>query len=184
DWQGLSLQVRQGPEWWPEPAGGVAAVALFLLGFLLQGGTEELVVRGYVYRNLRDRWSWANAAALSSLLFAIGHGFNPDVTPVSIINTFLIGILFAMSVEWSGSLWLAFLLHGFWNFATGCVLSLPVSGMSAFHIFDVTVSGARTWTGGAYGPEGSLFLTLMLAPLVFLLAHRLEKRRPAHEVEE
>ncbi|MBU1701335.1 MAG: CPBP family intramembrane metalloprotease [Candidatus Eisenbacteria bacterium] len=173
-WNGLSDTVRTGPGWWPSPAGSFVTSILFLLGFMVQGGLEEWIVRGYIYANLRDRWSWPNAAAASSLIFALGHGLNPEVSPVSIMNTFLIGLVLAMLVEWTGSLWAATLIHGFWNFFVGCAISLPVSGITTFRILDLSVTGPSFLTGGDYGPEGSLIMTGMLLPLVFVMAHRLD----------
>ncbi|HJX28894.1 MAG TPA: CPBP family intramembrane glutamic endopeptidase, partial [Thermoanaerobaculia bacterium] len=50
------------------PAAGLP-VALLLVGFLIQGGIEEWIFRGYVYRALKERWSWWVAALVSSVAF-------------------------------------------------------------------------------------------------------------------
>lgn len=182
EWGGLSEVFESGPAFWPGPAGSGVATLLVFGGFMIQGGTEELAFRGYIFRNLKDRWSWPNAAAASSFLFAIVHGFNPNVSAPSLINTFLLGLVFALIVERTGSLWLPAILHGFWNFFLACVLSQPVSGVEIFHMLDLELTGPAFWTGGGYGPEGSLLLTIMLLPVAFLLAYRLD-RRPASPAE-
>ncbi len=155
---------------------GPLFLVLLAAGFLVQGSVEEWVVRGYVYHALKERWRWWAAALTSSLLFAGLHAINPDFSWVGMINTFLAGLIFALLVERSGSLWGACVAHGAWNFALASLFSLPVSGIRVFHLLDVRVEGPELLTGGGFGAEGSLLLTVLALPLVPLLWPR---RRPA-----
>jgi membrane protease YdiL (CAAX protease family) len=177
---GISRGFSTGPAWWPfSPP---LLLALLLLGFLLQGGLEEWVVRGYIYRALKDRWRPWTAALASSLLFASLHAGNPAVSAVALLNIVLAGMILAALVERSGSLWSASLAHGFWNFSVACLLSLPVSGVRLFHLLDVTMTGEERWTGGAFGPEGSLMLTLLGLPLAAVLWGRIRRERLRREI--
>lgn len=142
---------------------------LLLLGFLIQGGVEEWVARGYILRALRERYGFLTSAVLSSLVFAALHAANPEASTVGILNTFLAGFLLAELVERSGSLWSAVLCHGVWNFALGCLASLPVSGAVVFKLFEVRLTGPVLFTGGGYGPEGSLLTTGLALPVIALL---------------
>jgi uncharacterized protein len=148
---------------------GALRLLLLLLGFLLQGGVEEWIFRGYMYRALKERWRWWTAALFTSAGFALMHGANPDVTAVALLNTFLAGLLLALLVERSGSLWSATLAHGVWNFAVASLVSLPVSGLQVFHLLETSVSGPEPLTGGGFGPEGSLLLTALAVPLLAIL---------------
>ncbi|HLE85531.1 MAG TPA: CPBP family intramembrane glutamic endopeptidase [Thermoanaerobaculia bacterium] len=156
--------------------GGAALLGVLLLAFLVQSGVEEWVFRGYVFRSLRDRWSWASAAGASSLAFAVLHGLNPSVDLAGLVNTFLLGLVLAAVAELTASLLAPIVLHGAWNFLMASVLSLPVSGARLFHLLELEVEGPRAVTGGAYGPEGSWLLTALLAPVVVLLAVRVDRR--------
>ena len=175
---GLSEGFRAGPAWWPGPAGGTAALLVLALAFLIQGGTEEWIVRGYIYHALRERWRWWIAALASSLLFSLLHAFNPDVSGVALANIVIAGFVLAELVERSGSLWGAVWAHGAWNFAVACLLSLPVSGFRMFRLLDLSITGSPVLTGGGFGPEGSLLLT----GLGLLLAWLLWPPRRAEEV--
>jgi len=158
---------------------GGAALALTLegLGFLIQGAVEEWVFRGYIFHALRERWSWASAAGGSSLVFAVVHTLNPGVDPAGLVNTFLLGLIFCAVVELTGSLVAPTFLHGSWNFLMAGILSVPVSGTTLFHLLDLQVTGPDYLTGGAYGPEASWVLTVLLVPVLLALVHRLERRR-------
>lgn len=156
---GVSGSFETGPPWWPLAPG--LLLGLLLLGFLIQGGLEEWIVRGYIYRALKDRWRPWVAALASSVLFALLHLLNPDVSAIAIGNIVIAGMILAALVERSGSLWSATLAHGVWNFAVACLLSVPVSGVRVFHLLDVSIGGRELVTGGPFGPEGSLVLTIL-----------------------
>ena len=171
---GISAGYSRPPSWWHFPP---ALLLLALLpGFLLQGGLEEWIVRGYVYHTLRERWRPGLAALGSSLLFALLHALNPHVSTPALLNVVLAGMVLAALVERTGSLWSATLAHGAWNFAVACLLSLPVSGVPLFHLFDVTATGDPGITGGGFGPEGSWLLTLIGIPLTVWLWRGLWRR--------
>jgi uncharacterized protein len=179
-WDGVDPQFIAGPSWWP--ASPLLLLVLLLLGFLLQGGLEEWVMRGYIYRALKDRWRPWTSALASSVLFALLHAANPAVSGVALLNIFLAGMLLAALVERSGSLWSATLAHGVWNFAVACLLSLPVSGFSIFHLLDISVSGDAWLTGGAFGPEGSLVLTVLGVLLTVALWWLIRRQRLREEI--
>lgn len=181
-YEGLSAVYVSSPAWWPFAPGFL--LLLLLLGFLLQAGLEEWIVRGYVYRTLKDAWRPRTAALASSLVFALLHAANPEISPPALLNILLAGMVLAALVEGSGSLWSATLAHGVWNFSVACLLSLPISGVRIFHLLDVTIGGDERWTGGAFGPEASLLLTSLGLPLAVALwwrrsqpDHRRDRRR-------
>lgn len=177
---GLSAAFSAGPAWWPLPP--VLLLGLLLVLFLIQGGVEEWIVRGYIYRALKERWRPFWAALASAVLFSLLHALNPNVSAVALFNIILAGLILAAMVERSGSLWGATIAHGFWNFAVACLLSLPVSGIRLFHLLDLSISGDETLTGGSFGPEGSLVLTLIGLGLTAVLWRRLPADRPRKEI--
>jgi len=67
---------------------------------------EELFFRGFVFAGLRGRWSWQTAAVVSAGLFALVH-----FVPTSILPIFLLGLIFAVLYQLSGSIWPAILMH-------------------------------------------------------------------------
>lgn len=157
-----------------ETPSGVLRLLLLLPAFLIQGGVEEWVFRGYMYSALKERWSWWVAALVTALGFGLLHGANPNVSAAALLNTCLAGVLLALLVERSGSLWAATLAHGVWNFSVASLASLPVSGLHVFHLLNATVTGPEPLTGGGFGPEGSLLLTALAIPLAAILWPRRE----------
>lgn len=174
---GVGKAFWHGPAWLSGGAGAVVVLVLYAIGFVVQAGLEEWVFRGYVYRALRERWSWATVAGATSVAFGVLHLWNPDVEMAALVNTFLLGFAFAASVEACGTLWPAIAAHAAWNFTMSVVLGLPMSGTHVDGVFDLAVSGPGWLTGGSYGPEGSWVLTALLVPVVVGLALWVDRRR-------
>jgi len=93
----------------------------------------------------------------------------------ALVNIFLIAVFFAQCYRKTGSLWFPIGFHAAWNFFLGCVWSLPVSGIQTFRLLDVVSSSDSTLSGGSFGAEGSIFLTCIIAALVYVMS-----RMPDH----
>lgn len=111
------------------PIGPVMPAATLIVGF-----NEEFMFRGILLHGFRQTGGEVHAWAWSTTLFALAHGMNlfageaiQAVMP-QILNAFLLGALFYLTRRVSGSIWLAIVAHGFWDFA---VLSHGGSGSDA-----------------------------------------------------
>ena len=155
--EGLS---RAAPE-------GTSVLAYFigaLLAFLSVGVYEELMFRGYVLQTLSERSRKVTAIVVSSIIFALLHGFNPGADVFGVLNTVLIGTLLCVLYFRTGSLWMPIGFHTAWNFSLGYLYSLPVSGIPLYGILNVIeVDEGSKLTGGSYGPEAGLACTIALA---------------------
>ena len=135
-----------------------------LIGYVIQGAAEELLIHGLfmtaLFRNVR----WLPAVLISALLFSVLHAANAGVTVLSILNVFLFGVFLGLYVIRTGSVVGATAIHAAWNFAEGQIFGCPVSGFASFSgLFTVTSDASRSVTnGGAFGPEGGLAATMVL----------------------
>jgi membrane protease YdiL (CAAX protease family) len=179
--EGVSPDFLHGPSWWPLPP--VLLLGVLLVAFILQGGLEEWLLRGYIYRTMRERWPPWVSALVSSLLFSGLHAANPSVSRIALLNIVLAGLVLAALVERTGSLWSASLAHGVWNFAVACLLSVPVSGVALFHLLRVQITGDAVYTGGGFGPEGSAVLTGLGLLLTAWLWRGMWGRRGDHPID-
>ncbi|GGS36652.1 CPBP family intramembrane glutamic endopeptidase [Streptomyces griseoviridis] len=156
---------------------GSPAGAVGLFGFMAAAAvTEELLYRGVLFRWVEKLTGTWIALTLTSLLFGASHLLNPDAT--------LWGAL-AIAVEAGGMLtaayvatrrlWVPIGVHFGWNFAESGVFSTEVSGNDTQQgLLDATVHGPTALTGGAFGPEGSVYSVLfgLMVTAVFLLLAR------------
>ncbi len=80
------------------------------------------------------------------------------------INLFLFGIFASVYAMNEGGLWGVFAIHSFWNWAQGNLLGLEVSGslIGGTTLINLKENGSDLLTGGAFGPEGGLAITIVL----------------------
>ena len=64
----------------------IGYVFLFLIGFMVQGASEEVVVRGWMLPVLSRHYKVFTAIIISSLYFGLLHMLNPNINALSIVN--------------------------------------------------------------------------------------------------
>lgn len=163
----------------------VLNIILYFLGFILQGFKEELLVRGLI-QGLIARKSRLLSIILPSILFGLLHLGNDNFSYLAMINTALIGLIFAFVTDLTGSLWLASAAHSIWNFLLGPFFGLYVSGIpmpeSVFAFSPV--AGKEVLSGGLYGPEAALLLTIILILFLVPLVRTYILKYKKQEVEQ
>jgi hypothetical protein len=137
--------------------------------------SEELMFRGLPMVVAARAIGRGRAIVLLSVIFAVAHIRNPEVTTAGLGNIALAGIWLSLAFFSPGGMWTAFGAHLGWN-VTLAALAAPVSGLP----FDIPYidyhMGHPAWlTGGAFGPEGGLLATLALTVTVVLVAQWVRK---------
>jgi membrane protease YdiL (CAAX protease family) len=176
------------------PAGFLSLCNEILVPWLTAVG-EELVFRAVLFRLTEEMLGTAAAVLISAALFGLSHAANPQAGLTAPIALALgVGTLLALCFAASRSLWLPIGLHMGWNIAEGFIYGLPDSGVTdPVQLAQVSVTGRPLLTGGAFGPEGSVILTVlcMLVSAILLwstlrtrrwTSMRLQLRQPAPSV--
>lgn len=162
---------------------GLAAlggVLLILVGWFVQGPAEEALTRGWLLPVIGARYKPIWGIVISSISFAVYHSLNPNLNPIAVLNLFLFGIFTAFYALYEGGLWGVFGLHTAWNWAQGNLFGFEVSGTlpAGSTLFNFMEVGPDVITGGPFGPEGGLAVTVVLVlsgGVVWWLSLRREK---------
>ena len=134
-------------------------------GRILGSAGEEILFHGYAFQLLLTAWGSYATIFTVGALFASMHGGNPSSTWLALGNTAGFGILFGYAFLRSGDLWLPIGLHFGWNF-TLPLFGVNVSGLTMkLTSHEMEWSAGPLWSGGDYGPEGSVLTTVVLAVL-------------------
>jgi hypothetical protein len=146
----------------------LGTVALSLIGtlvlFVVAALAEEAIFRGYGLQTLtRAQLAWVGIL-LTSVPFAMGHLWNPNVVPIiTFANTVIAGAWLAISYLRTRSLWFPLGVHWAWNWALGSICGLPVSGLKiGTPLLNATDVGPAWLTGGRYGIEGGVAASIAL----------------------
>jgi uncharacterized protein len=158
----------------PADRAGAAVLSSALLLFGAAG--EEMMFHGYAFQ-LLVRHLGAFATILpAGVVFGLAHLGNPGSTLLGVVNTVLWGVLLGYACYRTGTLWMPIGMHFAWN------VMLPLAGanLSGFTIrimgYALNANAGGFWSGGAYGPEGSVLTTAAVAAL-FWAVSRLTRRQ-------
>jgi uncharacterized protein len=174
--------------------GGLALHGVRVLKFAVFWGTfflivavyEEFLTRGYTQFTLTQVVGFWPAAILMSAGFGVLHLENPGEGWVGILGAVAIGFFFCLTLRRTGNLWFAIGFHTSWDWAESYFYSVPDSGGRApGHLLHSSFHGPNWLTGGSVGPEGSVFLFVMLV-LLWLAFDRVypEAKYPAEQIPE
>ena len=140
------------------------------------GISEEIVVRGVLFRIVEEGLGTRWALAISALFFGAAHMANPAATlwssaAIATEAGLMLGLLYAVT----RSLWICIGLHAAWNIMQGTVYGIPVSGTTANGWLVSHRTGPDWLSGGAFGAEASvvaLAACLGLAAMLLVVARR------------
>lgn len=139
---------------------------------------EELLFRGYAFQRLY-RWRRGFALVSVALVFAALHANNSSVTMIGLTNVFLGGILLGLAYARFERLWFPIGLHTAWNLMTGPILGHEVSGYESMRtVFVERGSGSVLVTGGDFGLEGSIWMTLIEIVAIVVMSILMNIRKP------
>jgi uncharacterized protein len=165
---------------------------VWLSGFLLVGLLEEYLTRGYLQytltRGLAGIYQWAfktrhsealsfwTSALIFSILFGLGHSKNPGESPIGLLAAGMAGLVFCFSLWRTGSLWWAIGFHTSWDWAQSFLYGVADSGfMVQHHLLRTYPVGKPILSGGATGPEGSIFIVAILALVSLIIVFTLPR---------
>ncbi len=150
---------------------------IFVTVVLLFGAAgEEMLFHGYAFQLLIRSLGPFATILPAGVLFGLLHLGNPNSNFLGIANTMLWGVLLGYAYLRTGALWLPIGLHFGWNLALpffGVNLSGFTMGLTGYAL-DWRVG--ILWSGGAYGPEGSVLTTVVVVALFFVVWRATEKR--------
>ncbi|MDP4511495.1 CPBP family intramembrane glutamic endopeptidase [Nonomuraea turcica] len=140
--------------------------------------TEELLFRGVLFRIVEELTGTWVALTLTGVLFGLVHLSNPNASLWGAICIAIsAGGMLAAAYAATRTLWLPIGLHFGWNFAAAGIFGTEVSGNGTPQgLLDGVTSGPALLTGGAFGPEASLY-TVVFGVLLTIAFIWLARRR-------
>lgn len=119
--------------------------------------SEEVLVRGIIFRISEEALGSWLALLLSAALFGLGHLGNPHANVWSAAAIAIeAGILLGAAYMVTRSLWLPIGLHAAWNFTEAGVFGAATSGNELPGLLHSTTQGPEWLSGGAFGAEASV----------------------------
>ena len=150
---------------------------LFILPSLTMAFTsaifEEILFRGIIFRITEEKLGSYWALLISAIIFGAMHLANPHSTVVAALGLAIqAGLLLAAAYIFTRNLWFPIAIHFAWNFMQSGIFGLSTSGSNmGKSLLTTKIEGAEWFTGGQFGPEGSIQATIfcLAATIVLML---------------
>ena len=138
---------------------------------------EEILFRGIIFRITEEKLGSYIALIISALIFGALHLTNPNSSLIAGIGLAIqAGLLLGAAYIYSRNLWFPIAIHFAWNFTQSAIFGANVSGnVMSKTLISSKITGAEWFTGGQFGPEGSIQATVfcLIATIILLiLSHK------------
>ena len=147
-----------------------------IVGFLAVAYGEELVFRGYILSKLLTKYSAKYSLVFSSLIFALFHLGNDNLSVMGFIDLVVAGVMLGAFFLYTKNLWMAVGLHFGWNFFQ-THLGFNVSGLDSYSMIETTIVENNLLNGGDFGFEGSYLSTMAQVLTLSLLFYSYKKNQ-------
>ena len=141
-------------------------LAIWMIAAFLNVIMQELLVRGYLYQMLKQRYNVFSATVVTTAIFTALHGGAFEAGLVPVLNVATMSLLMTTVLEYTGSIIAPIMMHGIWN----CVGAIILGGVSLAddypHLFNLSLSGNTLVSGGACKIEGSIVVLVINVLLV------------------
>ncbi len=165
--------------WSDMPGYFVPGMIVIVIMYVCVGIYEEMLFRGYLLLNIGEGFHASRIAPItalalawivSSIIFGLAHGANPNTTLISTVDLMAAGLLLGFGYVLTGELAIPIGLHITWNIFEGPVFGFAVSGQgNGAGILGIHQSGPVAVTGGPFGPEAGLIGLLAIAVGMLLI---------------
>ena len=162
----------------PTEFNALSGVLFILLFWILQSSSEEILFRGWHFNTAGARYKPLTAIIVSSLLFTLAH-YSPDGTGVSMLNITLFAVFLSLYSLYEESIWGICGWHASWNWAQGNLFGLSVTNtkVAGGTILNLKAIGPNYISGGSYGPEGSIFTTVIFIAGIIIVVFLSNKKK-------
>ncbi|MBK6574284.1 MAG: CPBP family intramembrane metalloprotease [Saprospiraceae bacterium] len=138
---------------------------------------EETLMRGIIFRITEEKLGSYFGLIISAVIFGAMHLANPNSSMTAAIGLAIqAGLLLASAYIYARNLWFPIAIHFAWNFTQSAIFGANVSGNTISKTLVTSkIEGAEWFTGGQFGPEGSIQATtfcFIATVILLILSHK------------
>jgi membrane protease YdiL (CAAX protease family) len=168
--------------------GGYSIISINPISFIIPPLTmaiassiiEEIIFRGILFRIIEEKLGTYISLIISALIFGLIHISNPNSSLMAGLGLSIqAGLLLGLAYVLTRNLWFPIMIHFAWNFTQSAIYGASVSGSKMSKtLITSEITGNELFTGGQFGPEGSIQATIfcLIATIVMLYLSRKKGR--------
>ena len=155
----------------------VSILWLWIISAFINVVMQELLVRGYIYQLLKQKYNLPAAVIVTTALFTFMHGGAFEAGIIPVINVITMCLFTTALYESERTLIAPIMAHAIWNI----IGSLFLGGVNLAddypHILTMTASSNTVLSGGDYKIEASIVTLILNVVQMIVFYNRFRKRK-------
>lgn len=143
---------------------------------------EEILIRGIIFRIVEERLGSYISLLITAIIFGALHLANPHSTLLSGLCVGIeAGFLMGVAYIYARNLWFPIAIHFAWNFVQSGIFGAITSGNEkTSSLITTKITGSPLFTGGEFGPEGTIqaIIFCLLASILLMILSENKVIRP------
>ena len=156
-----------------------AVIPALAMGFM-SAISEEILIRGILFRHLEEKLGSYIALGISALIFGALHLANDGSSLIAGLGIALqAGLLLGAAYIYTKNLWFPIAIHFAWNFSQSGIYGASTSGHTlSTSLIKSKIEGNEIITGGAFGPEASIQATVfcLIVAVVLIIVNKKQNK--------
>ena len=150
---------------------------LWILSAFLNVIMQELLVRGYIYQLLKERFNLPAAVIVTTAIFTFMHGGAFEAGVIPVINVVTMCLFTTALYESEKTILAPIMAHSIWNIIGALILGGVSLADDYPSILIMTASPNKLLSGGTYKIEASIVVTILNVVLmgIFYIRYRRTK---------
>ncbi len=146
-------------------------LSIYFFILFVNAAMQELLVHGYLFSLLQNKYSKVTALIVTSILFLLLHPGAINAGIIASINVFGAGLIFGLITIYFDSLFSATIAHTIWNYFGAVWFGLiPLDNYPSMKL--ITVTGNPLFIGDKNGMETSFTVTITIVLIITLILIR------------
>ena len=150
---------------------------LWILSAFLNVIMQELLVRGYIYQLLKERFNLPAAVIVTTAIFTFMHGGAFEAGVIPVINVVTMCLFTTALYESEKTILAPIMAHSIWNIIGALILGGVSLADDYPSVLTMTASANKLLSGGEYKIEASIVVTILNVVLmgIFYIRYRRTK---------
>ena len=150
---------------------------LWVVAAFLNVVMQELLVRGYIYQLLNEKYNLTAAVIITTTLFTLLHGGAFEAGLIPVINVVTMCLFTSALYESEKTLLAPVMAHAVWNIVGALFLGGVSLADDYPHVLTLSASSNTLLSGGSYKIEASVVVTALNLVLMILCYIRYKNRK-------
>lgn len=155
----------------------VIALWLWIISAFINVIMQELLVRGYIYQLLKEKYNLPLAVIITTAIFTVLHGGAFEAGIIPVINIITMSLFVTALYESEKTILAPIMAHAVWNIVGAIILGGVSLADDYPSIFTLVPSSNVFLSGGGYKIEASVIVTFMNIALTVIFYIKYKRTR-------